>query len=119
VLRTASGKLCHINNSVRAVYGYDQRIEVLGSAGMLRAANRTPTSVEYSGNDGIVSDKPLCFFLERYAEAYAAELRHFVVCIAEERSPTPGAEDGRRAMLLAEAALASTRSGRFEPLRTT
>jgi myo-inositol 2-dehydrogenase / D-chiro-inositol 1-dehydrogenase len=119
VLRTASGKLCHINNSVRAVYGYDQRIEVLGSAGMLRAANRTPTSLEYSGADGIVSDKPLYFFLERYADAYAAELRGFVACIEEGRAPVPSAEDGRRAMLLAEAALASSKSGRFEPVRTT
>jgi myo-inositol 2-dehydrogenase/D-chiro-inositol 1-dehydrogenase len=119
VLRTASGRLCHIDNSVRAVYGYDQRIEVLGSSGMLRAANRTPTSLEYSGAEGIVSDKPLHFFLERYAEAYAAEMRHFVACIEEGRAPMPGAEDGRRAMLLAEAALASSRSGRFEPVRTT
>ncbi len=119
VLRTASGRLCHINNSVRAVYGYDQRIEVFGSAGMLRAANLTPTSLEYSGADGIVSDKPLYFFLERYAEAYAAELRSFVASIAEGRQPVPGAEDGRRAMLLAEAALASSKSGRFEPVRTT
>jgi myo-inositol 2-dehydrogenase/D-chiro-inositol 1-dehydrogenase len=119
VLRTASGKLCHINNSVRAVYGYDQRIEVFGSSGMLRAANRTPTSLEYSGADGIVSDKPLYFFLERYADAYAAELRSFVAAIAEGRAPVPGAEDGLRAMLLAEAALASSKSGRFEPVRTT
>src|SRR6266851_1490795 len=119
VLRTASGRLCHINNSVRAVYGYDQRIEVFGSAGMLRAANLTPTSLEYSGAEGIVSDKPLYFFLERYAEAYAAELRSFVASIAEGRQPVPGAEDGRRAMLLAEAALASSKSGRFEPVRTT
>jgi myo-inositol 2-dehydrogenase / D-chiro-inositol 1-dehydrogenase len=118
VLRTMSGKLCHINNSVRAVYGYDQRIEVFGSSGMLRAANRTPTSLEYSGADGIVSDKPLYFFLERYADAYAAELRSFVAAIAEGRAPVPGAEDGLRAMLLAEAALASSKSGRFEPVRT-
>src|SRR6266404_5503111 len=53
VLRTKSGRLCHINNSVRAVYGYDQRVEVFGSSGMLRAGNRTPTSVEHSGVGGI------------------------------------------------------------------
>jgi len=117
VLRTASGRLCHINNSVRAVYGYDQRIEVFGSSGMLRAGNRTPTSVEHSGADGIVTDKPLYFFLERYAESYAAELRSFVSCIEEGRVPAPGPEDGLRAMLLAEAALASSKSGRFEPVR--
>jgi myo-inositol 2-dehydrogenase/D-chiro-inositol 1-dehydrogenase len=117
-LRTASGRLCHINNSVRAVYGYDQRIEVLGSTGMLSAGNRTPTSLEYAGPDGIVADRPLRFFIERYAEAYAAELRSFVSCIADRRTPTPGAEDGLRAMLLAEAALASSRSGRFESVRS-
>jgi myo-inositol 2-dehydrogenase/D-chiro-inositol 1-dehydrogenase len=117
VLRTASGRLCHINNSVRAVYGYDQRIEVFGSSGMLRAGNRTSTSVEHSSADGIVTDKPLYFFLERYAESYAAELRSFVSCIEEGRVPAPGPEDGLRAMLLAEAALASSKSGKFEPVR--
>jgi myo-inositol 2-dehydrogenase/D-chiro-inositol 1-dehydrogenase len=114
VLRTPSGRLCHINNSVRAVYGYDQRIEVFGSEGMLRAGNRTPTSVELSGAAGVTTDKPHYFFLQRYAEAYAAELRAFVACLAEGRTPSPGTEDGRRAMLLAEAALASSKSGRFE-----
>ena len=114
ILRTASGRQCHINNSVRATYGYDQRIEVLGSEGMLRAANRVPTSVELSTVAGVSTDKPLYFFVERYGEAYAAELDHFVTCIETGRTPDVGAQDGRRAMILCEAALASAKSGRFE-----
>ena len=117
ILRTASGRQCHINNSVRASYGYDQRIEVHGSNGMLRAGNRTPTSVELSDGRAISGDKPLHFFVERYAESYAAELDHFVECIETGRRPEVGAEDGRKAMILCEAALASARSGRFEPIR--
>jgi myo-inositol 2-dehydrogenase/D-chiro-inositol 1-dehydrogenase len=117
ILRTASGRLCHINNAVRASYGYDQRIEILGSDGMLRAGNRTPTSVELSTADAVSSDKPLYFFLQRYAESYAAELDHFVTCVEAGRQPEVGADDGRKAMILCEAALASARSGRFEPIR--
>lgn len=116
-LRCPSGRMCHINNSVRAVYGYDQRVEVFGSAGLLRAGNRTPTSVELANADGITTDKPHYFFLQRYSEAYAAEMDAFIDCIAGGRTPSPGAEDGRRAMLLAEAALASSKSGRFEKVR--
>ncbi len=116
ILRTASGRQCHINNSVRATYGYDQRLEVHGSKGMLRAANRTPTSVELSNGQSISTDKPLYFFIERYAEAYAAELDHFVTCIEKNQTPEVGADDGRKAMIMCEAALASAKSGRFEPI---
>jgi len=116
VLRTASGRQCHINNSVRATYGYDQRIEVQGSLGMLSADNRTPTSVKLSNAQNISTDKPLYFFTERYAESYALELDHFVTCIEKKQAPDVGAEDGRKAMILCEAALASVKSGRFEPV---
>jgi len=117
ILRTASGRQCHINNSVRAVYGYDQRIEVHGSKGMLQAGNRTPTSVSLSGESGIAADRPLYFFVERYAESYEAELDHFIQSISAGRTPAVGATDGRKAMVLCEAALASAKSGRFEPVR--
>lgn len=116
VMRTASGRQCHINNSVRASYGYDQRIEVHGSKGMLKAGNRAPTSVELSDAGGVSTDKPLYFFVERYAESYAAELDHFVECVETGRAPEVGADDGRKAMILCEAALASAKSGRFEPI---
>ncbi len=111
-LRTAGGALCQIGNSQRAAYGYDQRIEVFGSAGMLRAGNLTPTAVELTTADGVTTDKPLYFFLERYAEAYRLELDHFLVCLDEGRPPRIGAEDGGRALLLADAAVQSARIGR-------
>ena len=112
VLKTAGGAICQINNSRRAVYGYDQRIEVLGSSGMLQAGNRTPTSVELSTADGIVRDKPLYFFLERYADSYRAELDHFIACVRGEATPLIGARDGRMALVLAEAAWESHRRGK-------
>ncbi len=111
-LKTASGALCQINNSRRAVYGYDQRIEVLGETGMLRAENRLPTSLEHASAGGTMVDPPLGFFLERYAEAYRAEMSAFIDAVAEGRPPTPGGEDGRAAQALAEAALDSYKSGK-------
>src|SRR5437764_612854 len=62
-LRTQSGALCQISNSRRAIYGYDQRIEALGAKGALRAENVVKSTVSFAGDDGIISDKPLHFFL--------------------------------------------------------
>ncbi len=112
VMKTAAGKLCHINNSRRASYGYDQRIEVHGSKGRLLAGNRTATTVELATADAVATDKPLYFFLERYADAYRAELEAFVRAVRERRPMPVGASDGRRALVLAEAAAKSVRTGR-------
>ncbi|MCH8092726.1 MAG: inositol 2-dehydrogenase, partial [Proteobacteria bacterium] len=116
VLSFASGALCQISNSRRAVYGYDQRIEVFGAKGMLRAGNLTPTSVELSTIDGIVADKPLNFFLERYAESYKAELDHFIACVKGSATPLTGPADGRMALVLAEAARTSLANGGPVPI---
>ncbi len=110
-LRTQSGALCQISNSRRAVYGYDQRIEALGSKGALRAENVVESTVSFAGADGIISDKPLHFFLERYAEAYRRELDHFISAIASDATPMVGGGDGVKALALADAALESTRTG--------
>lgn len=112
VMRTASGRLCHINNSRRAAYGYDQRIEVHGSKGRLAAGNRTPTTVEKADGAAVSSDKPLYFFLERYAEAYRAELAAFIAALRGKKPMPVGPEDGRQALVLAEAALKSHETGR-------
>src|SRR5260370_1309364 len=77
-LRMHSGALCQISNSRRAVYGYDQRIEAFGSKGALRAENVVESTVAFAGADGIVTDKPLHFFLERYAQAYRREPGHLL-----------------------------------------
>lgn len=112
VLQTASGSLCHIDNSRRAVYGYDQRIEVFGSKGMLRAGNVLPTTVEHWSSAAVARDKPLHFFLERYAQAYRLELDHFLESLQRGTPPSVGAEDGLRSILLAEAAMESLRTGK-------
>jgi len=106
-LRTASGKLCQISNSRRAVYGYDQRIEVFGSAGMLQAENLRPTSVVHSGAEGVMANPPYNFFLERYPQAYRAELDHFIDCLETKTAPSPPGSDGAAALALADAAVRS------------
>ncbi len=111
-LTTASGAICQITNSRRAVYGYDQRIEVFGAGGMLRAGNRTDTTVEVSDGTGVITDKPMFFFLERYADAYRIELEHFLDCLERKAAPLAGVEDGLRSLLLADAAAQSVKSGR-------
>ena len=110
LLRTASGKLCHINNSRRATYGYDQRIEVHGSKGRLMASNHVQTSVELANEKSISTDKPLYFFLERYAEAYKAELAAFLAALKGKKRMPVSADDGRMALVLAEAALHSLKT---------
>ena len=100
-----------IDNSRRAVYGYDQRVEVFGSLGAARAENRTPTSVEISTETATRRDNPLHFFLERYQDAYRLELDRFVDVLKGEPAPYPGGEDGRAALRLADALVESHRTG--------
>ncbi|HVU15435.1 MAG TPA: inositol 2-dehydrogenase [Candidatus Didemnitutus sp.] len=112
LMKTASGKLCHINNSRRATYGYDQRIEVHGAKGRLTAGNRIVSTVELADSAAVSTGKPLYFFLERYADAYKAELAAFVEALIRKKPMPVGAEDGRQAIVLAEAAAKSLRTGR-------
>lgn len=112
-LRTASGRIAQITNSRRAVYGYDQRIEVLGEKGMVAANNQTPTTVSISDTSGVTGDKPLHFFLERYAAAYKAEVEHFRDVVLGKAKPIVGIHDGEAALRLADAALESTKSGKL------
>ena len=111
LLKMASGALVHVNSSFRAVYGYDQRIEAFGSKGMLISRNHQPTALERFDASGIRQDPLLRFFIERYAESYARELDDFVRAIEARRPPSIGLVDGRRALQMAEAAVASAKSG--------
>jgi len=115
LLRTRSGKMCHINNTRRAVYGYDQRIEVFGSKGMLRAQNLTPTSVEHYGAHAACADNPWPNFQTRYAAAYAAELSSFIQSVEKRKPAEIPPEDSRKVLLLCDAALKSSQSG--QPVR--
>jgi myo-inositol 2-dehydrogenase/D-chiro-inositol 1-dehydrogenase len=111
-LKTASGKLCQISNSRRATYGYDQRIEVHGAKGMLRADNMLENSVEVSNGQGFRTAPTQPFFLERYAAAYRAEMEHFVACLNDKVTMTPTGLDGLKAQMLADAADKSARDGK-------
>lgn len=110
-LRTASGTLCQISNSRRAVYGYDQRIEVHGSAGLLRAGNVTATTIEKADAQGFSTDPALPFFLERYAAAYRAELDAFIAAVSAGTPALPSGADGLQALVLADAAAHSATTG--------
>jgi len=111
-LRGAAGELCQITNSRRCAFGYDQRVEAFGADGMLSAGNQTATSVRRSGTSGTETAAPyLNFFLDRYATAYRAELDHLVICVEQGLTPSPGFADGRAALVLADAATESMKTG--------
>ena len=111
-LKTAGGRLAQISNSRRATYGYDQRIEVHGSTGMLRAQNMFPTTVERANAQGFATDPVMHFFLERYLPAYRAEMDAFVTGVKSGKAMNPSGEDGLKALLLADAAEAAMKSGK-------
>ena len=113
VLTTASGKQATILNSRRAVYGYDQRVEAFGSAGMGISENRRPHMMRLTGAEETDRAAPLQnFFIDRYREAFDAEIDAFVTCV-ETGAPAPvGFEDGVQALVIAEAATLSAREGR-------
>ena len=106
-LTTASGKIAQIANSRRATYGYDQRIEVLGSKGMARAENIHENTIEVAVADGFSRPPLMNFFLERYMPAYQAEVETFVESAMAGRVLDPSGQDGLQALVLAEAAARS------------
>jgi myo-inositol 2-dehydrogenase/D-chiro-inositol 1-dehydrogenase len=112
-LRSKTGKLCLINNSRRAVYGFDQRVEVFGSKGMLQTTNQVETGLLRWSNDGTAQqDRLKLFFLERYADSFRIELDDFLNAVSEGRQPSVTGEDGRKALILADAAQKSAESGK-------
>jgi len=120
VLRTESGALCHINNSRRSAYGYDQRIEVFGERGMLRANNVIPTTVEYSFDEGVKTDNTHFSYPQRYVEAYQNEIDHFFTDVVfGKKAPLISGEDGRQAIVIAEAANQSLKSGQPQKIPYT
>lgn len=111
-LRGANGELVTIVNSRHSAYGYDQRLEAFGSEGMLYAKNMTPTTVEhYSAAHTEQREPYLNFFLELYAVSYRRELALFVEGVRTGQQLNPTFEDGRAALVLADAALKSARTG--------
>lgn len=103
-IQFTNGALGVIDNSRKAVYGYDQRVEVFGSGGSVAVANDYPNTAEIHTADGVRRDKPLHFFLERYNEAYKNETEQFISCILENRDVPVSGHDGFQAELMALAA---------------
>ncbi|MFH2115809.1 MAG: Gfo/Idh/MocA family oxidoreductase, partial [Spirochaetota bacterium] len=103
-LKFANGAIGVIDNSRRAAYGYDQRVEVFGSKGSASAENDTPTTVKHSNEAGVISDKPLYFFLERYKAAFVDEMVAFVDAIIKKTATAVDGKDGLEDLLVALAA---------------
>jgi myo-inositol 2-dehydrogenase/D-chiro-inositol 1-dehydrogenase len=107
-----NGALGVIDNSRRAVYGYDQRVEIFGSKGSMTALNDYPNTVEVSTAEGVYRDKPLHFFLERYNAAYVEETELFIQSISEGIAVPVDGNDGLQAELIALAAKLSYKLGK-------
>ena len=113
ILKSQNGVLIHINNSRRAVYGYDQRVEIFGSKGMMISNNQTPTSVQKFTNNYTESKDPIhYFFIERYEQAYKDQFDNFVYKIKNNKKTSVTFEDGRNALILANAAYDSYKTGK-------
>ena len=110
-IKTAKGRLCQINTSRRAAYGYDQRFEILGSKGLLQCGNHQPTQVTLANAQGTHSDNPEAFFLERYKDAYRLELEHFFSTLQHGGTFRTTVQDGVLAQGLADAAAHSAATG--------
>ena len=112
-LATASGRQCVILNSRRATYGYDQRIEAFGAKGMLLSDNPQQTTLKRAGAKRYGSGEPLLsFFLERYADSYRLEIEAFAKAVRTKKPVGVNVADGLRALVLADAAAKSVRSGK-------
>jgi len=106
-----NGALAVIDNSREAAYGYDQRVEVFGSAGQVAITNDTPSTAVISTAKGVTAEKPLYFFLERYMDSFAQEMKDFVDAITNDTPVPVDIEDGLQAIRLAIAAKESLKTG--------
>ena len=103
-LKMENGAIAVIDNSRRAAYGYDQRAEVFGSKGMVATANDTLSTAVLSNADGVTGEKPLYFFLERYMQSFATEVKGFINAIENDTDTLVGVEDGLKPVLMGIAA---------------
>lgn len=111
-LKFANGALGVIDNSRQAAYGYDQRVEVFGSKGAISAENNRPNNTLLATSDGIVAEKPLYFFLERYEASFVAEMRAFQHAISTNNETLVNGDDGIKSVLISMAAERSRRENR-------
>lgn len=114
-LKFTNGAIGVIDNSRQAVYGYDQRLEVFGSDGSAEANNESQDTVVLGKKGYYQSAPPPYFFIQRYAPCYVDEVREFLECVREDKTPSITGEDGRMAVVLGFAAWKSLRENR--PIR--
>ncbi|MBN2154650.1 MAG: inositol 2-dehydrogenase [Candidatus Lokiarchaeota archaeon] len=112
LLKSKSGIMFIIDNSRKAVYGYDQRVEIFGSKGMILNYNDTINNVEIYSENSIARDKIPYFFLERYRDSYIVEMRELFECVQNNSDPSVSGVDGLQAVLIAKAASLSMRENR-------
>ena len=112
ILRLPSGALCHIDNSRRSAYGYDERIEVFGSAGMVESGRKPRREVSLYTGGQVISDGLHAGWFERLEPSFALALDAFIAALEGRESAYPTLLDGVRAQLIAEAAVASLRANR-------
>lgn len=103
-LQFENGVIGTIDNSRKAVYGYDQRAEVFGSGGRVQSENHYPNTAVVSNGSHVRRDLPLNFFMERYVESYRAEIQAFVEAVLKDRPVPVGGEDGRLSVVMSVAA---------------
>ncbi|NQY92823.1 MAG: inositol 2-dehydrogenase [Campylobacteraceae bacterium] len=106
-VRLKKGTLCVIDNSRRALYGYDQRIEVHGSLGMVTTSNELQSKAKIYTGYGVIEEKPQYMILERYRHAYIKETEHFLECIIEDKEPLTGCKEALEALYASKAAMKS------------
>jgi len=115
LLNYENGSLAVIDNSRQAVYGYDQRVEVFGSKGMVTVANNTPDTHVHIDSEGTHSALPLNFFMDRYVDSYLTEMKAFVDCMKKKAEPPVTIRDGFMSVVIGIAANTSMKEHR--PIR--
>ncbi len=103
-LKLKNGAIGVIDNSRKAAYGYDQRAEVFGSKGAIHITNDTGSTAVFSGENGVVAEKPKYFFLERYMQSFADEISCFVDSVVNDKPTLVNGNDGLQPVLIALAA---------------
>ncbi len=111
-IRFENGAICSIDNSRKAAYGYDQRIEAFGSKGKAEISNDLPSTAVWSTENGVFSEKPKYFFLERYMDSFALEIKQFIDCIVNDKEPPVVGNDGLQPIRMGLAAKKSVAEGR-------
>ena len=115
IMRFRNGVLGMIDNSRRATFGYDQRVEVFGSGGSAKTDNRYESAVTLSDGDSIRRDPPHYFFMERYTESFEREMEAFVRAVAQDTPVEVNGFDGRMPVVMGTAAFLSVE--RKRPVR--